>query len=48
MVLLREGLSEQHGPELLEEGGGKVKGGTKAVDILGKLMENFEVCSQWS
>lgn len=44
MVLLREGLSEQHGPELLEEGGGKVKGGTKAVDILGKLMEYLEIC----
>lgn len=48
MVLLREGLSEQRGPELLEEGGGKVRGGIKAEYILGKLMEIFEVCSQWS
>lgn len=46
-VLHREGLSEQHGPELLEERGGKVRDGTKAVYILGKLMEKFEVCSQW-
>lgn len=45
MVLLREGLSQQHGPELPEEGEGKVRDGTKAVYILGKLMENFEVCS---
>lgn len=36
-------LGKQQGPEVLEEGGGKMKGGTKAGYILGKLMENFEV-----
>lgn len=28
--------------------GGKVRDGTKTGYILGKIMENFEVCSQWS
>lgn len=41
MVLLREGLSEQHGPELLEEGGGKSEGWNQSCGYLGKINGKF-------